>query len=146
MKRNLLLFSSLCWILNGCAHLTPIAVSTVSYGPQYEETIGIVRGTATNTYFFGIQNQTEGMRMAVERAKLEARADNLINIYVDQRVTYYPFFFLPILTDVETIVTGTAVRYKDRSLTKLKDLTIQEKPDVPPTPVRPPAAPYEKPL
>ena len=84
--------------------------------------------------------------MAVERAKLEARADNLINIYVDQRVTYYPFFFLPILTDVETIVTGTAVRYKDRSLTKLKDLTIQEKPDVPPTPVRPPAAPYEKPL
>jgi hypothetical protein len=88
--------------------------------------------------FFMFDGKDEDMRTAVERAKLEAGADNLINVYVDRRVTYYPFTILPLYTRIETIVYGTAVRYKDRSWTKIKDYTVPEPPASPPAP-KPPA-------
>ena len=69
---------------------------------------------------------------ALNDAKQRAGADNLVNVAVDERVTYYPFTLLPIVTTIETIVYGTAVRYKDSSLRPTKDLSGENTP--PPAP------------
>ncbi len=115
MKSLLKRFSvALCiGLLAGCAHFTPLAVSTTHLDPDHEVSLGLVGGKAVNNYILGFRDgPEEGMRVAVERAKNAVKADNLINIYVDQRTTYIPFIFLPIFTVQETIVTGTAVKYK----------------------------------
>ena len=111
----------------GCAYFSPIAVSTTHLDPEHEIALGIVQGKAVNSYFLGAAGgDEEGMKVAVENAKLKvADADNLVNVYVDRRVTYYPCTILPLYTRVETIVTGTAVRYKDRSMNKIPDHTPQ---------------------
>jgi hypothetical protein len=49
-------------------------------------------------------------------AKANAGADNIVDVTVDERITYYPLTILPLVTTVETIVRGTAVRYKDPTL------------------------------
>src|SRR5687767_6779043 len=114
--------SSFVFLLTGCVHFSPIAVSTSSINPELEIPLGFVQGVAVNSLFLGIPaRDEEGMKTAVNRAKVGIDADNLVNVYVDQRVTYYPFTILPIYTRIETIVYGTAVRYKDRSLSQLKD-------------------------
>jgi len=111
-------------ITSACAHFTPVAVSTTSLGPEHEIRLGIVTGTVVNGYLFGLPDgNEEGIRLAVQRAKLRLLADNLIDIYVDQRVTYFPLAILPIYTRVETIVTGTAVKYKDPTLNRVRDFT-----------------------
>ena len=127
-------------MLGGCSYLTPLTVSTTHLDPDHEIPLGIVKGTAINSYFLGIPNGSdENMRTAVERAKLQVGADNLVNVYVDRRVTYFPATILPLYTRIETIVYGTGVRYKDRTWTKIKDYTVPELPTQPPFPTPAPA-------
>lgn|GEM_PF-2687066 len=121
------LWICLCLGLAGCSYLVPLTVSTSALDPDHEIYLGIVKGTASNGYLVGIPiSDDEGMRIAMNRAKREIGADNLVNVTVDRRITYYPFTILPLYTKVETIITGTGVRYKDRSLSKIKDYTVPE--------------------
>jgi len=137
MRRQWLLCAALI-LCGGCSYLTPLTVSTTHLDPEHEIPLGIVSGTAVNNYFLGISGgKEEGMQTAIKRAKLEVGADNLINISVDRRVTYYPFTLLPLIVQVETIVYGTGVRYIDRSWNKIKDYTAPESPA--PAPAAPPA-------
>jgi len=130
-----ILVSSAVLLLSGCSYLTPLTVSTNHLDPDHEISLAIVTGTATNSYVLGLSvNTDEDMQTALERAKAEAGADNLINVVVDRRITYFPFTILPIYTRIETIVRGTAIRYKDPSWRRVKDLTI---PAVPPEPAKP---------
>ena len=138
MIRKKWLFCVALLMLGGCSYLSPLTVSTTHLDPDHEIPLGIVEGTAVNGYFLGIPNgEDEGMRTAVERAKLRVGADNLVNVYVDRRVTYYPATILPLYTRIETIVYGTGIRYKDRSWTKIKDYTVPD--SAAPTPAPPPA-------
>ncbi len=104
---------------SGCTHFSPIAVSTSSVNPEREIVLGTARGKATNIYFLGmIDSSRMGMKEAMDDAKRQVGADNLLNVYVDQKTTYYPFILLPLLVKSETFVTGTAIQYKDRSWIK----------------------------
>src|SRR5262245_23850719 len=123
----LMIIAGMALFLSGCAELRPMAVSTSTLNPEVETPIGIVQGVAENTYLIGFTVSEEGMRKAVDAAKKQVDADNLVNIYVDQRTTNWPFKLLPLYTRVETIVTGTATRYKDRSLNKIPDQTQPQK-------------------
>jgi hypothetical protein len=113
-------------LLAGCSYYRPVAISTVSFGPEKEELIGRVRGRAVHSYLLGIptSDATLAMREAVENAKEKVGADQVLNVTVDQRISYYPFTILPIYATIETIVYGTAVRYKDPILRKIQDFTF----------------------
>jgi hypothetical protein len=137
--RKLGILAAALFMVAGCSYLTPVTISTNHLDPEHEIVLGMVKGISVNTYFLGgINGEEEGIRIAVERAKFQVGADNLINVYVDRRITYYPAIILPLYTRVETIVYGTGVRYKDPSWTKIKDYTVPEQPGSPSTP-KPPA-------
>ena len=116
-------------VLSGCTAHQPIAISSTSLGPEQETVIGVVQGRGSKFYFlffagvapFGVGDDT--FQAAFQNAVTKVKADSLVNIFADRRCTYTPHPLLPIFTSCETILTGTAIRYKaiDRAIARPDD-------------------------
>ena len=112
MKLNILVVGIFLALVTGCTFRSNYIVSSQSLGEKYEKPIGVVRGEASAFYFlfFGPFGD-DSLTMAVSQSINKSKADSLVNVFAERSTTFYPFFWLPIVTVQRTTLVGTAVSY-----------------------------------
>ena len=90
-------------------------MSSASMGDTLvERPISVSSGTSKATYFLGFIGPfgDDSLKAAVEDATGGDSSESMINVFVDRRITAYPFLFLPIIRIDSTSVLGTVVQYE----------------------------------
>jgi hypothetical protein len=95
--------------------------------------VGVVSGKSTAFYLFGLHvGGQDTLSSALEDA-LETVprlvADTMVNVFVDRRVIYIPSNYFPIFTRIDTVLSGTLIKYQDKNFLEMKNLKNYETPE-----------------
>ena len=111
MRSTLALLASLS--LSGCIHYLPAAVSSTGLG-EHERPIRVTTGHSSAFYFFGLGPfGNDSLAAAIEDAQGDAPGDTMANVFVDRRIITVPSDYLPLIVRIDTMITGTLIKYEN---------------------------------
>lgn len=97
----------------GCVRYMPAGISSTSIGTKNEVPVKVTSGESSAVYVFFLGPfGNDSLEAAIENAKGKAQADSIANVFVDRKLTCYPFYPLCLITFIDTRVYGTLVKYK----------------------------------
>ncbi len=109
-----ILLLSLMFFLFACTYNIKTEMSSSPVGKN-EIPVATVSGSSSAIYFLGFRLAgDDSIAMAIQEAIQRAGADTLINVFSDKKIKQFPPL-IPLMTEVETSVYGTAVKYNDPS-------------------------------
>ena len=112
--RAFILVSVLAAALSSCIVNKSGFASSASLGDALlEKPVGTGSGASSATYILGFIGPfgDDSLEAAVKDATGNDSTESMVNVFVDRKITVYPFFFLPIVRVDSTNIYGTVVQY-----------------------------------